>query len=217
MIAPFSHRLLTSALRRFFKLLYHQFSWSYDFVAATVSGGRWIEWILSVLPYLKGPRILELGHGPGYLLAEARARGLSVVGLDESWWMNVLALRKVVGFSGGAFVVNGYAQFLPFLEASFNQIVSTFPPEFILDCRTLSEVHRVLVDGGELIILPSAWITGTGWYDLLAAWLFHVTGQASDWNENFTNPITEAGFQVNIEIKERKSDQLLIIIAKKTT
>ena len=212
---PLYYRLLSPILRLFFKLLYHQFSWGYDFVAALVSGGRWKDWVLSVLPYLKGPRVLELGHGPGHLLVALRLRGLEVVGLDESRWMGLLALRGLrgVGFSG--WLVNGYAQYTPFPNGSFDQVVSTFPPEFIADLRTISEAHRILVGGGELIILPSAWITGTGWYDRLAAWLFHVTGQAGEYDDQFTEPIKKAGFEVKVEIQERASDRILIIIAKK--
>ena len=213
---PLYYRLLSHILRLFFNLLYHQFSWGYDFVAAVVSGGRWNEWVRSVLPYLKGLRVLELGHGPGHLLAVMHAGGLKVVGLDESKWMGLLGFKRLCGVGFGGLVVNGYAQFMPFPNSSFDQVVSTFPSEFIMDPRTLSETHRILVDGGELVILPSAWITGTGVYDRLAAWLFRVTGQANDWGDQFLEPIKKAGFQVRVEIQNRLSDRILIIIAQKS-
>jgi ubiquinone/menaquinone biosynthesis C-methylase UbiE len=43
------------------------FAWSYDLVAAVVSLGQWNHWVGSVLPYLPGVNILEIGHGPGHL------------------------------------------------------------------------------------------------------------------------------------------------------
>lgn len=215
MIASLYNRLLSATLRLFFKLLYHQFSWSYNFVAAVVSGGRWIGWVHSVLPYLQGPCVLELGHGPGHLLLAMQRKGLKPVGLDESHWMSLLVVKGVSSFGFNLLVVNGYAQFMPFPNRHFNQIVSTFPSEFILDPRTLSEAYRVLALEGELIILPSAWITGKGWYDRLAAWLFHATGQAPDWNNHFTDTIQQAGFRVSVETLQRQSDRLLIIRAKK--
>lgn len=216
MLPLWFYRLLSPILRVFFRLLYHQFSWGYDSVAAIVSGGRWNEWILSVLPYLKGPLVLELGHGPGHLLAAMQAKGLAVVGLDESWWMGVLAFERLCVSGFGCLLVNGYAQFMPLPNSSFGQIVSTFPSEFIMDPRTLSEAHRVLVPEGDMIILPSAWITGTGWYDRLAAWLFRITGQAGDWDDRFIEPIKSAGFEVKVEILERSSDRILIIRAQKS-
>ena len=69
-------RLLGWFLRFFFHLLYHQFAWTYDWVAAGVSLGRWNEWVRSILPYMQEGRILELGHGPGHLQAELLKTGL---------------------------------------------------------------------------------------------------------------------------------------------
>ncbi len=58
---------MKTLLRFFFRLLYHQFAFTYDLVAATVSLGRWKDWVLSVVPFIEGTRILEIGHGPGHL------------------------------------------------------------------------------------------------------------------------------------------------------
>ena len=32
-----------------------------------VSLGRWDDWIQTVIPYVRGLSILEIGHGPGHL------------------------------------------------------------------------------------------------------------------------------------------------------
>jgi ubiquinone/menaquinone biosynthesis C-methylase UbiE len=139
--------------------------------------------------------------------------GLEVVGLDESRFMGCVVLGRL---GGGVLLVSGYAQFLPFQENTFDQIVSTFPSEFILDENTLSESWRVLAPGGEMIILPIAWIKGRAWRDRLAAWLFRVTGQAPDWQIQYIDPFTKAGFLVRVENSILGSDHLLIIHAKKT-
>ena len=36
-----------------YELLYHPLAWSYDWVAALVSAGKWRDWVLTSLPYLK--------------------------------------------------------------------------------------------------------------------------------------------------------------------
>ncbi len=209
------YRILMSFMRVFFKLLYHQFACGYDLVSTIVSAGRWRMWVVSVLPDVNGPLVLEIGHGPGHLLAELGDRGTRVVGLDESWSMSRLAFLRLVSLELSRLLVNGYAQFLPFRNNTFNTVVSTFPSEYILDTRSLSEVLRVLVPGGKLIILPIAWITGNGLYDRLAAWLFRVTGQTPDWDELYTQHLVSTGFSVSIEHRALISSQLLIVHAEK--
>jgi ubiquinone/menaquinone biosynthesis C-methylase UbiE len=86
-------------LRFFFKLLYHQFAFAYDLVAATVSLGRWKDWVMSILPFVEGPRVLEIGFGPGHLQRRLLQRGLIAVGIDESPQMARLAKRNLTGTS----------------------------------------------------------------------------------------------------------------------
>jgi 2-polyprenyl-3-methyl-5-hydroxy-6-metoxy-1,4-benzoquinol methylase len=88
-------KFLAVLMRNFFALLYHQFAWTYDFVAAVVSLGMWKQWVSSTLPYLDGPRVLEIGHGPGHLLLALAEKGLKATGLDESRWMGKIALKKI--------------------------------------------------------------------------------------------------------------------------
>jgi len=214
-MSQFPHRILIALMRKFFRLLYHQFAWGYDMVSRIVSAGRWQTWVLSVLPDVTGPVVLEIGHGPGHLLVGMRKSGLGVVGLDESWQMSGLAFSRLVGFGGCCLLVNGYAQFLPFRSHSFNTIVSTFPSEYILDPRSLSEAFRVLAPGGTMVILPIAWITGKSWYDHLAAWIFRFTGQTGDWEKLYTQYLISSGFSVRVEYRESASSRLLIVHASK--
>lgn len=148
-----------SVLRFLFKLLYHQLAWSYDLVAWLVSAGQWRHWVLTVLPYLKGPRVLELGHGPGHLLLAMASQGMVPIGLDASWQMSRLASFVVEKWGVNLVLINGYAQFMSIANAAIDQVVTTFPAEYITDPAALEEVYRVLKPGGEFYILPSAWLT----------------------------------------------------------
>jgi ubiquinone/menaquinone biosynthesis C-methylase UbiE len=56
------------AVKLGFHLLYHQFAFTYDAVAWFVSLGQWQAWGQAALKRVRGPRVLEIGHGPGHLL-----------------------------------------------------------------------------------------------------------------------------------------------------
>ncbi len=204
-------------MRFFFYHFYHACAWTYDFVAAVVSIGRWKDWIQTVIPFIAGTRILEIGHGPGHLQRILRTRGLLAVGLDESRQMGFLAKRNT---GGSARLARGLAQALPFPSQMFDSVVSTFPSEYIFDPRTLSDVFRVLRNGGRFILLPVAWIAGRAFLDRLAAWLFRVTGETPAnvidiISERAIHPLERAGFKVETKQIKFASSVVLIVIASK--
>jgi ubiquinone/menaquinone biosynthesis C-methylase UbiE len=204
-------------LRLFFYLLYHQFAWSYDLVAAVVSLGRWKSWVFSVMPYLNG-RILEIGFGPGHLQQAFGPLGLAAFGLDESLQMSRMARRRLHRKGYPVRLARGAAKKLPFPENSFESVVATFPTEYIFEPPTLAEIRRVLAPGGQLVITPSAWITGTGQLERLAAWLFKVTGQAGMLEAvipAIQAQIRRGGFAVRHEVLDLVGSRVLVVIATK--
>lgn len=209
------NRLLPHFLKVFFNLLYNQFAWAYDLVAALVSLGRWKTWVTSTLPYLKGPRVLEVGHGPGHLQAALSELGVWTCGVDVSFRMGLVALGNLCVGGYVPVLVNGYAQYLPFPNEHFHQVVATFPSDFIFQPETLTELRRILVPGGHLLVLPVAWITGYSFFERLAAWLFRVTGQSQYLHEAFTTPFLQAGFDLQIERKQLNSSVVLLLHARK--
>jgi ubiquinone/menaquinone biosynthesis C-methylase UbiE len=213
--STFLSRLATSLIALFFKLLYHSFAWAYDWVAWSVSLGKWHNWILSTLPDLPGPTILELGHGTGHLQTALAEIGRSVYGLDESHQMGSIARRRVRGAGYTPHLIRGLAQSLPFQNGTFQQVVATFPPNFIFNPNSLTEIYRILAPGGKLVVLPVAWLTGDDWLERLAAKLFHITGQAPEWNERFLEPFTRVGFFTSAERRNFTSSELIVITARK--
>jgi ubiquinone/menaquinone biosynthesis C-methylase UbiE len=207
--------MLERLLKFFFDFLYHRGSWTYDFVAASVSLGRWKDWVASVLTYISGERVLELGHGPGHLIIALNNIGISAYGLDESVEMGRLASTNLHKRGLPQRLVTGLAQQLPFPGEIFQQVISTFPTQYIISPETLAEVYRLLEPGGSLIVLPVAWITGKAWYDRFAAGLFRITGQAPEWDARFLEPFIEAGFQVQIQYRFANSSKILILLALK--
>ncbi len=219
-MVDYVNRFLVFGLRIFFRLLYHPFAQAYDWVAATVSLGKWIGWVRTALPYLNEQPILELGFGPGHLQKAACAQGINIFGLDESQQMARLAIKKLSKDGYSPRLVRGVAQALPFPADTFGQMVATFPSEYIVQKDTLSEVYRVLLPGGKLVILPVAKITGPGVLDRLTAWLFRITHQAPandrmDWKSTFIRPLERAGFTVQVEEISQPTSSLVFFLATK--
>jgi ubiquinone/menaquinone biosynthesis C-methylase UbiE len=212
-------RFIQFILRPIFYLLYHQFAWKYDLVAAVVSLGHWNEWVRSILPYVQGPRVLELGHGPGHLQLALHEHDFQAFGLDESRQMSRQAARRLRKKGVNVNLSRGYAQSLPFTQDIFQSVVLTFPSEYIYDPRTLIEIQRVLMPGGRLVILPIAWITGKRPLERLAAWLFRFTGEApgkpGELNPELKELFVRAGFEVRKKTVQQESSLLLFILARK--
>ena len=204
--------LIQRFMRFFFHLLYHPFAFTYDLVAATVSFGDWKNWVYSILPFINGTRLLELGHGPGHLQRLLRDRGLVAVAIDESTQMGKIAKRRL---GSSQKLTRALAQHIPFANKSFDTIISTFPTDYIFQKQTLSEVKRCLSDGGRLIVLPAAFPKSG-----FLKWLYKITGESpADLTESIKKkiqqPFIEAGFRAEVEIVEVKSSRLLIVVAVK--
>jgi ubiquinone/menaquinone biosynthesis C-methylase UbiE len=223
-------------LRFFFRLLYHQFAFTYDLVAATVSLGRWRDWVLSVVPFIEGYRILEIGHGPGHLQRVLLSRNLLAVGIDASPQMGRLAKRNLTRFlhtntnnpdntsqqlfNSQISLSRGLAQRLPFPNQSFDTLVATFPAEYIFDPQTLREAQRVLTQHGRFVILPGASIMGRGVMDRALSLLFRITGEtppnlAEILQERSKGPFAAAGFQVQMHQLNIRSSLVFILVATK--
>lgn len=197
----------------FFKLLYHQFAFTYDLVAAAVSFNRWKDWTREILPLIEGTRILELGFGPGHLHRLLRREGWFAVGIDESPQMTRLARRNTKGMAN---LTRGLAQHLPFADESFDTIISTFPSEYIFDPRTLAEARRCLTDRGRLIVLLAAMPKSR-----VLEWLYKVTGESPSESEEVVKkklkePFVKANFETEIIIRDAQSSRLFIVNAIKS-
>jgi len=202
-------------MRGFFHLLYHQFAWTYDWVSALVSLGMWQEWISATLPYIHGPRVLELGPGPGHIQLALVDRGMEIIGLEASPQMARLSYSKINGIQKLPEIVTGYAQLMPFPDNSFNQLLATFPSDYIFKPITLGEIWRVLMPGGECIILPAAWITAKALPFQWAARLFEVTGQVPDTLPDWADIFHQAGFKAELIPIEISRSRLILIRAMK--
>jgi ubiquinone/menaquinone biosynthesis C-methylase UbiE len=156
---------VTPTLRKLlFETLYKN-RYLYRFASTVPFAGQWRVWQRLVLPRLRGADVLELGCGLGDLLADMLAAGYDCRAVELSPAMTSAArdtLRKRrVGDSTN--VIQGVAQSLPFSDETFDNVVSTFPTEYIYDRDTISEIKRVLRPGGRVIILEQAHLLPVGY------------------------------------------------------
>jgi ubiquinone/menaquinone biosynthesis C-methylase UbiE len=199
----------------FFRLLYHQFAWSYDFVAYIVSLGNWQTWIASVVDELSGPEILELGHGPGHLQVFLTQNNIKTTGIDISRQMGRIAARRLCRKGYDFRLLYGKAQRLPFEDGTFNEVVSTFPSEYIFDPETIQETYRVLVPGGKFVILPVAITTGDHFLERLTSRLFQITGQSIPPDKNALSLFENYGFVLQTKWVKKPGWEALILTAQK--
>jgi len=115
-------------------------------------------------------------------------------------------------------LVLAQAQKAPFAPAAFDQIVATFPSEYIFQPCSLRELRRLLRPEGELLILPMAWVTGSAPWERAAAALFRLTGQSTpsraDWKTLFAPPFRQAGFSLQTRLQRLPSGNVLLLHAR---
>jgi ubiquinone/menaquinone biosynthesis C-methylase UbiE len=207
-------------MRFFFHHFYHSLAWTYDFIAAVVSVGRWRDWGRTTLPHLTGTRILELGFGPGHLQVALNQAGFQAIGLDESRQMCRRAASNLRKNDFSPALSCGYAQQMPFAPDSFDSLAATFPSEYIFDPATLDEAWRVLRPRGRLVVALSALPGSASLFDRAAAWLFRVTGQSGDLTENIEARIkahfAASKFRLDVIRVEVRQSTVLLMVAEKT-
>jgi arsenite methyltransferase len=153
-------------------------------------------------------RVLDVGAGPGFLVAEmAEQVGPAghVTGLDIADSMVALAQRRCAQepIANRTTIVKGNATALPFPDASFDVGVSTQVYEYVPDItRALTELHRVLRPGGRVLILDTDW-DSVVWHAHDRARMQRVLAA---WKERFADPylprtlarrLHDAGFEVH--------------------
>jgi ubiquinone/menaquinone biosynthesis C-methylase UbiE len=113
----------------------------------------WKKWITSVIPYIKGPKVLEVSFGPGYLLKQY-ANNYEVWGIDYNQKMVNKTRKRLKGIVNSEKIIQGNVERLPYPEGYFDTIINTMAFTAYPDgAKALDEMLRVLKPGGSLLLV----------------------------------------------------------------
>jgi len=134
-----------------------------------------------ILKHLKGPRVLELGIGSGWLMREMHSRGFEVIGLDYS--EKSLSESQFIFNADNLSIplVSGTGEKLPFKDSSFDSVTMLGVLEHIPDPSVaLREVRRILrPDGLFFVSVPNTYTYGCI-YDRFISPFFNDTSLGYD-------------------------------------
>ena len=129
------------------------------------------EWLDA--PTAKEP-FLDLGCGPGMLLAAAATEGRTGIGIDVSMVWLVVAKRMIESAGGTPILAAGFAEALPLADGAVQAVASLDVIEHVGDQRAyLHEIDRVTAEGGMVAFAtpnrfslapePHVHVIGVGW------------------------------------------------------
>lgn len=142
--------------RRFWDVIYDRLAMLYDSVD-WFTGGTTHRLRQRALRYLppEGSRVLEIGFGSGRLHVELAER-YTMAGLDRAPGMVQLTKRRLAAGGLTSDLQVGDATALPWLEATFDAVLSTFAFSAFPDAdAALAEMVRVVKPGGAIIIVDA--------------------------------------------------------------
>ncbi len=145
--------------RHYVRRLFDTIADRYDLITRVLSWGldqRWKTRLVRLSGIEPGTRVLDLACGTGDLAIAAAGRGASVVGLDITPRMIVLARRAALARRTDRPVVWGVADMmaLPVRTGAFDRVTTGYGLRNVPDLRgALAEIHRVLEPGGRLCAL----------------------------------------------------------------
>jgi ubiquinone/menaquinone biosynthesis C-methylase UbiE len=113
----------------------------------------WRSWLEQALPHIRGPRVLEVSFGTGYLLTQY-AGHFEAFGIDYNMRMIRLTQQSLRSRGVTAHLQQADVAALPYGDGTFDTVVNTMAFSGYPDgYAAMAEMHRVLRPGGRLVLI----------------------------------------------------------------
>lgn len=153
---------------------YSRFAKTYDWLVRLLP--TWRGWLDHCLPFISGPRVLEVSFGTGYLLSRY-AGDCQTYGVDLNARLAGIARHNLARSGLSSWLQVADVAALPYAAESFDSVVNTMAFTGYPDgAGALAEMHRVLKPGGRLILVDVNYPLDGNWLGMQATRLWIATG-----------------------------------------
>ena len=157
-----------------FDAFYSWFSGIYDFLVKHTS--FYDAWVGPAIPYIRGPRVLEVSFGSGWLITRY-ARRFETYGVDLNETMICLTSWNLLAAGTTLPLLRASVEALPYGSESFDTVVNTMAfSGYPRADAAMSEIRRVLRPGGRLVLIDAGYPEDGNWLGRALAGFIEATG-----------------------------------------
>jgi len=157
-----------------FDRAYTRFAGVYDWAVKWFP--LWRNWITQALPHIRGPRVLEVSFGTGYLLTQY-ADSYTTHGIDYNQALIEIASINLSEAGMSASLLRADVVKLPYASESFDTLVNTMAFTGYQDGEgALIEMWRVLKPGARLVMVDIAYPNDGNWLGVQATRMWAALG-----------------------------------------
>ncbi|MGE5223742.1 MAG: class I SAM-dependent methyltransferase [Omnitrophica WOR_2 bacterium] len=178
-----------------FDAIYSRLSGIYDFVVRHTP--FYNTWVAPAIPLIRGPRVLEISFGTGWLITHYANR-FETYGIDLNQKMIQITTRNLKAAGITIPLQRANIEAIPYRSEVFDTVVNTMAfSGYPRADRAMSEIRRVLKPGGRLILIDAGWPEDRNWMGSIFTRLVEATG---DILRDMGLIFTQHGFEYRQEV-----------------